>query len=56
MTDRYVSSVHNELKRIEGNKWVLKISMVIPNVYLEVVDSLIEYIEQLEKEIWSTQK
>lgn len=53
MTDRYISSVHNELRRVENNKWVLKISLVIPNIYLEVIDSLIEQIEELEKEIWS---
>ena len=52
MTARYITSVHNELKRIEENKWVLKISMVIPNIHLVVIDSLIEYIEELEKEIW----
>jgi len=52
MTDRYTSSVRNSLERIEGNKWVIKISFVLPNVYLEVLDCLIQEIEDLEKEIW----
>ena len=52
MTDRYVSSVRNTLERVEENKWLLKISMVIHNIHLDVLGSLIEQIEELEKEIW----
>lgn len=52
MTDRYVSSVRNTLERIEENKWVLKISMVLPNIYLTDIDGLVEYIEEWEKSKW----
>jgi len=52
MTDRYVSSVRSKLERIESNKWIIKISFVLPNIHLEVLGTLIQYVENLEKEIW----
>lgn len=52
MTDRYVSSVRNTLERVEENKWILKISMVLPNICLTNLDGIIEYIETWEKSKW----